>query len=314
MCGMPSTVRERKEGYIRSSRTPSRPFGNRLWRRMGLFVALVLCVVHVSGGLTGESGSLSVAGLSPDRVQARQLDGTSVTVMTFNLGNGLVDPADLLPYLRESDASLVALLEVTSEISGALETDLADIFPYREIRGDGIPGKALLSRYPITSARWLELNPGRPDLLASVDIAGHPVDVMVAHPPPPEVDGIVVQARDGTVEQFDQIIDIAASAEHPFLLLGDLNITGVHERYRELEAIGLTDVFGAVGSGSGATFPIRVPQLPDVTFQPVLRIDYIWASEEWRAETAVVGDDLGSDHLPVVAQLTLLSAAVAGLS
>jgi len=109
----------------------------------------------------------------------------------------------------------------------------------------------------------------------------------------------------------DSIIDVAINAEHPFLLLGDLNITTVHERYDELESIGLTDVFGVVGGERGATYPIRLPQFPNVTIVPLVRIDYIWASEEWRAESAIVGEDMGSDHLPVVADLTLVTATIA---
>ncbi|HYJ12002.1 MAG TPA: endonuclease/exonuclease/phosphatase family protein, partial [Thermomicrobiales bacterium] len=161
---------------------------------MGPLVVVILSVAIQFGGLTGEGSSFAKEAPSP---VSDQESLASITVMTFNLGNGLADPGDLVTYIRTIDADLVALLEVTSEIAEAAELELADMLPYMEIRGDGIPGQALLSRYPITSAQWLEFNPGRPDLFASVSVAGHLVDVLVAHPPPPEVSGVVVQPRDG---------------------------------------------------------------------------------------------------------------------
>jgi endonuclease/exonuclease/phosphatase family metal-dependent hydrolase len=242
------------------------------------------------------------------RASAVQANDSRLTVMTLNLGDGLVAPNDLVSYIRQIGANLVALQEVTPEIAEALATDLVDILPYQVVRGLGIPGKALLSSYPITQAEWLELNPGRPDLLATVDVAGRPIDVLVAHPPPPELDDGIVQPREGTFEQFDRIVGIAAAAENPFLLMGDLNETALQSRHGELEALGLRDVFAEVGSGSGDTYPNRVPPLPDFLIRPVLRIDYIWASADWLLLAAAVGEDVGSDHLPVTAQLALAGA------
>jgi endonuclease/exonuclease/phosphatase family metal-dependent hydrolase len=190
-------------------------------------------------------------------------------------------------------------------VAEALAADLTDILPYQVVRGLGIPGKALLSSFPITQAEWLELNPGRPDLLVTVNLAGRPIDVLVAHPPPPELNRGIVQPREGTFEQFDRIVEIAAAAEHPFLLMGDLNETSLQARHDELESIGLQDVFGTVGSGNGFTYPNRISPLPDFLIHPVLRIDYIWASAEWQLLSASVGDDIGSDHLPVIAHLAL---------
>jgi endonuclease/exonuclease/phosphatase family metal-dependent hydrolase len=274
---------------------------------MRLIVALALILAIHAIVQPSNLRAIAVAGTAEERVPTPQSGETSAIVMTLNLGDGLVAPADLVSYLRESDADLVALQEVTPEIAETLETGLGDIFPYREVRGLGIPGKALLSRYPITRAEWLELNPGRPDLLATVDLAGRPVEVLVAHPPPPEINGVIVQPREGSVEQFDRLIEIAAGAEDPFLLLGDLNVTPLHQRYRELESIGLMDVFGAVGSGAGFTYPLRIASLPEISFRPVMRIDYIWASGEWQALSASVGEDIGSDHLPVIAHIALLA-------
>jgi endonuclease/exonuclease/phosphatase family metal-dependent hydrolase len=238
-----------------------------------------------------------------------QSSATSIVVMTANLGDGLAGPAQLMSFIREHDVDLVALQEVTPDVAEALEADLGDLFPYQEARGLGIPGKALLSRYPITQVEWVEINPGRPDLHAIVDLDGQPIELLVAHPPPPGLSGGLVRPREGSAEQFDHLVEIADNADHPFLMLGDFNMISLHQRHFELESIGLQDVFGAVGRGAGFTYPERIPPLPDGLIHPVMRIDYIWASDDWQALSAAVGDDIGSDHLPVVAQVELLGAS-----
>ena len=271
----------------------------------------LILVFIVALGLSGQFSSQSALAVNeqvPDSELTNGVDTVAIAVMSLNLGNGLVVPEDLVSYLRVSEFDLVSLLEVTSEMAAALETDVSDIFPYREIRGGGIPGKALLSRYPITNADWLELNPGRPDLIATVDLDGQLIQVLVAHPPPPEISWYGVRQREGTVEQFDRLIEIAAEAEYPFLLVGDLNIVSVQKRYRELEDIGLQDVYSMVGNGPGATFPKRIPPLSDNLFLPAVRIDYIWASEDWQVISSSTGEDIGSDHLPIIAHLELGSA------
>ncbi len=234
---------------------------------------------------------------------------TSLTVMTANLGDGLADPDSLVSFIRDQDVDLVALQEVTPDIADALAANLSDILPFQEVRGLGIPGKALLSRYPITQAEWLEDNPGRPDLHAFVEIAGHPIEVVVAHPPPPELSGGLVNPREGSTEQFERLLEIASNAEIPFLMMGDFNMISLHERHSELEGAGLQDVFSLVGSGNGFTYPERVPPLPDRLVRPFMRIDYIWASADWEAVSATVGDDIGSDHLPLVAHIELVDAS-----
>jgi vancomycin resistance protein VanJ len=36
---------------------------------------------------------------------------------------------------------------------------------------------------------------------------------------------------------------------------------------------------------------------------PLVRIDYVWYTDDFRATRAWVGPDAGSDHLPVLAEL-----------
>lgn len=86
---------------------------------------------------------------------------------------------------------------------------------------------------------------------------------------------------------------------YPFIVSGDLNSTPGTWVYAHL-ARGLRDAFGEAGRGWGATFPARFP---------LIRIDFVFVSEEWNVRDARVDKTVFSDHLPVVVSLSLPSPA-----
>lgn len=236
-----------------------------------------------------------------------------LTALTYNIGAGTAPVDELIPMLRESGADVVALVEVNDDVASAIESDLSDLYPYRVVRGGGIPGKALLSRFPISSHEWLEFNPGRPDLRADIDFEGSPITVVVAHPPPPEITATGVEDRPGTERQIDALTALISGTETPTLLLGDFNITRQHDEYVAIQDAGMTDAFNEAGHGFGFTMPARLQlfsavsdRLASIRIVPLARIDYIWASDAWLPLDAWVGDDAGSDHLPVLARLALV--------
>jgi endonuclease/exonuclease/phosphatase family metal-dependent hydrolase len=219
--------------------------------------------------------------------------------MTFNVGNGLAAPARLARALRESGADVVGLVEVTQSQADALRGDVAERYQYSIHHGDGIPGKALLSRFPIRRSTPLELHPDRPDLLAEIELAGHRLRALVAHPPPPRLHRTGYHFTSATRAQFAEILKIAATGE-PTIVLGDFNMLDDHEHHAQLVAAGFADAFRNAGGGPGFTYPRRHGRFPLV---PFFRLDYVWHSAHLRAIRAWVGDDAGSDHLPVHAEL-----------
>jgi vancomycin resistance protein VanJ len=240
-------------------------------------------------------------------------DGASeLIVLTYNLGNGLATPEKLIPVLRSSGADVIGLQEVSPETETALQSEMTDLYPYRAVYGLGIPGTGLLSRYPILRHELLELNPGRPDLRAVVDFAGVPITIIVAHPPPPQLRWSGIRPRPGTAGQVDALVAIIEQTDGPLIVLGDFNVTQLHDAYRRLEDAGLRDVYRLAGDGLGFTTPTRFAKLAehgsmlgDIPLPAVLRIDYVWISRDWYPIDAWIGEDAGSDHLPVGARLAI---------
>lgn len=236
-----------------------------------------------------------------------------VSVLTLNTGNGQSDPTELMSYLQQSGADIIGLQEVSPGTAAAINDTPTTTYPYRVVYGLGIPGKALLSKYPIIDHQLLDSNPDRPDLLATVDINGTHSTVIVAHPPPPHLTASGVVSRPGGDAQFAALVEAISRTDGPLLVLGDLNITRHHDRYELLESIGLMDAFSESGSGLGYTYPANMSALDDVSdtlgntpMVPLLRIDYIWGSSHWYPLETWVADDAGSDHLPVIARMALL--------
>lgn len=240
-------------------------------------------------------------------------DPISLQVMTFNLGNGLAPPEKVVALLRSQPVDIVALEELVEPVAQAIARDLIDRFPYQMLHPTGVPGKGLLSRFSIVEQSHLEANPGRPDLLATLDVGGRQIAVIVAHPPPPKLSRGRLVERAGAREQIGGLLAEIAGVANPLLLLGDLNVTPRHALYRRLAAAGLVDVFRAAGRGRAATYPTRLTtwtpdgyRLRRLPVRPVLRLDYIWVSHHWRPLDAHLGPDAGSDHLPLIATVQLL--------
>jgi endonuclease/exonuclease/phosphatase family metal-dependent hydrolase len=239
-----------------------------------------------------------------------------LNVLTFNVGNGLAGPSRLADLLARARTDLVGLQELAPSQAEALAGDLASLYPYQVLAPTGFSGKGVLSRFPILSHEGLHLYPGRPDLRVMAEIGGTTLQVLVAHPPPPRLTGARFGFDPQAAAQLATLAELAL--EHsPSVLLGDFNMTPRHPVYARFVAAGLVDAFAAAGAGRGWTLPRRVGNaspfrhgLHRVPLRPVARVDYIWCTPGVQAEAAWVGDDAGSDHLPVGARLVLPLADV----
>ncbi|WP_437595464.1 endonuclease/exonuclease/phosphatase family protein [Sorangium sp. So ce590] len=82
-------------------------------------------------------------------------------------------------------------------------------------------------------------------------------------------------------------------APHPAVIVGDLNMPVDSAIYRRFWA-GFENAFSRAGLGFGTTKRTRWFGI---------RIDHVLAGPGWTTERAWIGPDLGSDHLPILADL-----------
>jgi endonuclease/exonuclease/phosphatase family metal-dependent hydrolase len=217
--------------------------------------------------------------------------------LSFNVGNGLAAPSRLTAALRDSTADVIGLEEVTDAQAAALD-ELRDLYPFQAVYPAGIDGKALLSRLPFETVERLSFHPERSDLVTTLSPQDGipPLRVIVAHPPP----HISLKRK----RQMHSLIQLAASGQ-PTVIMGDFNMGTLYEGYRLCVRAGLIDSFREAGIGDGRTFPVRRGSIP---LTPLVRLDMIWHTRELRATRAWVGDDHGSDHKPLFADLEFIPA------
>ncbi len=281
-----------------------------LWAGFGL--AVVLWVV-LYGGLY----------FAPPRVDAAPTSPT-LRVMTYNMLRHNEDGTAVVAAITASDADVVAIQELNVPVAGAIARDLHDQYPYQLLEpGIDRAGMGILSRYPLSSTDdhmpggWIS----PPQIVRVTPPDAPPITLFNVHLSSTSLGyGGNVRLNPEQIEQSirareQQVRTLLATVKQqptPVVVLGDFNTTELSYAYQMLRDE-LHDAWRVAGYGAGHTFPgASTPggSRPRVLGIPVpgwlVRIDYVFYSDEWQALRAVQGPwDGQSDHRPVLADLAL---------
>ena len=275
--------------------TPSRVL------RVGIAAALAL------GALRFGPGLISIG-------QAVDDSGDSfLIVASWNLEAGSGTSGDLIDLLRSTDASVVALQELTPDDAAAIEASTAVTarFPYAALEPrPGVTGLGILSRVPVLDAS-MSLDPAVLEALLELP-GGEAFTVINAHPFPPRYQVLPAlrvpldynaSDRDADLmEIHDRVMDAIGSTAQRVVLIGDFNVTDREPGYEDL-ATGLWDAHREVGQGPGSTWrPSRLEFLPF----GILRIDYVFGGPGTRP--LVMREDCAarfSDHCVISATVAV---------
>jgi vancomycin resistance protein VanJ len=236
------------------------------------------------------------------------------TIMTCNVGNGRARPESLTRALNGCGADLIGIQELSDGQALAVSQGLTTEYPFQVMYPGGFAGKALISRFPITASEQLFLSKERPDLKTTVDFEGCELTFLIAHPPPPRPHWSGARFDTDTWNEIVTLSNMAAE-NPPTVLIGDFNLIDRRKEYFYIRSLGLKDAFREGGKKRGYTLPKRIGPwkrfiwlnrlLSGFPLFPLLRVDYIWYTPPIQCERAWVGPDTGSDHLPVLATLSL---------
>jgi endonuclease/exonuclease/phosphatase (EEP) superfamily protein YafD len=257
---------------------------------MALASSLVLTLVNVMPLAPYVAGGDAVAGVGAgprDRVR----------VLTFNLRSESTDPDAFRRLVEREDPDVVMLTEVPDDAERLLPWD--ERYPHRIMDGRGSPMDVVLfSRWK--PRKWSVDRSAASSLpVLTVDLC-HPeietrcftlVGLHAARP----------FGRDGVRRQRAHLEvaarEVRGAATDAVVLAGDLNLTPWAPLFRAFtRQVGLKDT--AKARGLTATWLNRFPLLG-------LPIDHILVDSGFDVVANRVGEDLGSDHLPVVADLEL---------
>lgn len=213
--------------------------------------------------------------------------GAELRILAMNVKTANRDFARACDAIARSGADVVVVMEVDEDWERALD-GLEERFPYRicEPRFDNF-GIALLSRTPLIEAATLEPGHCTPMIRAVIESDGRAVTVLGVHPLPP-MGAELFHARN---VQLSKIAALARKEGNPVVVAGDLNVAPWSPYFRWLlEDGGLRDtrsMWDLWGS-----YPTQWPV-------GRARIDHVLISAQLGVADSGVGEDIGSDHLPV---------------
>lgn len=192
---------------------------------------------------------------------------------------------------------ILLLLETDRGWEKALSPQLRQ-FPH-------ILARPLDNTYGLIFATRLDMRQGRIEAIAEADTpsinavltAKSPFRVIGLHPRPP-VPGNDTEARDAEIAVAAQ----RASLEKlPVLAIGDFNdVAWSHTSHLFKRIGGYLDP--RIGRGTFATFPAQAPLLG-------WPLDHLFVTPEFSVRSLSVLEDVGSDHLPIHAELCLAGRA-----
>ncbi len=291
-------------------------FGARLWWRFELachwraqyaVASLVLgLVLYACGGrrLAVAAGSLAVlnaAFVVPVYFgnDAARTGGPRIRVLSANVQTSNHQHARLLSLVRQVDPDVVLLMEVDEGWGRALEP-LAATHEHHLVvpRSDNF-GIALYSRLPMADGQVLKDAPdGVPTIAATFVKGTRSLTIIGTHPVPP-MTADAASARD---RQLSRLAEWNRAWPKPLIVVGDLNVTPYAPAFRDFTRItGLRD--SRRGFGVQATWPVSMPVLR-------IPIDHCLVSPEVTVVGREVGPDIGSDHFPIVVDVSPVGSQV----
>jgi len=218
--------------------------------------------------------------------------GAAVRVLVLNVHTSSSAFGDVARLITDTKPDVVGLVEVDARWLAALAPELATFAQRIEQSRDDNFGIALYSHLPM-SATVEQLGSDLPTVIASVDVQGTPLAIVLTHPIPPVAAELLASQR----AQLVAVAERARSIEGPVVVMGDFNATPWSQPFREFVAASrLCD--SRAGFGLQASFPaasalLRIP------------IDHVLVSCAIGVREREIGRDVGSDHLPVVVDLVV---------
>ena len=218
---------------------------------------------------------------------------TRVKALWWNVQSANQNRAESIEWILKMSPDLIALGEITPEWEESL-SKIKETYPFDHIESrQGNFGIALYSRLPLFNPEILYRNGSDnsvPTLQVELNIEGKLVTVIATHPLPP-VGSAATSERNAQLQWLSRRIQGHNDAT---ILFGDLNATPWNHAFKSfLETSGLENLpTGLFTTWPTSFVPLKIP------------LDYCLVSKDIWVRSKELGPSLGSDHLPVIVDLT----------
>ncbi len=247
-------------------------------------------------GITAVAGVLSLLPfwISDTQQPASSKSQRQWRVVLFNVHTANTNHTRVVEFLSNTNADFVVLLEVNNSWARSLEP-LKAAYPHFEITPrPGAFGIAMFSRVPIARFEQFQFaGAGGPTIVARIDRGPRPLTIVATHTLPPISPSYAAQRN----QHLSDLAEYCSRQENEVIVLGDLNITSWSPFFDDLITnSGLRD--SRLGHGIQPSWPAR-------RWPSRIPIDHCLVSSGIFVRDRKIGQDLASDHLPVIVDFSL---------
>ncbi|WP_199246492.1 endonuclease/exonuclease/phosphatase family protein [[Phormidium] sp. ETS-05] len=226
------------------------------------------------------------------------ISGSNIKVLLSNVNQDNQNYSQVISLVRQEQPDLALFIEINKGWSAAL-AELKDILPYSlSFPQTNYHGIAMYSKKPLENvAEKLWGFDYSITIIATVNFGVQPITFLGTHPLPPVSSGAFAGRNTHLVKMSDYINQLAT----PTIVIGDLNITMWSPHYKDfIAATGMRNA--RAGFGIQPTWYHKSP----IFYIP---IDHCLVSPEIQVLNSRVGENVGSDHLPIIVDLAIPSSS-----
>lgn len=222
-----------------------------------------------------------------------EIGTSSFSILSMNLLASNTNYSEALELIREIDADVVMLLELSPQWEKQmqileLEYPFQQMYPQTNNFGIGI-----LSKIPMVST-VTDFGKGfPPSILSQIELSGRPLSILATHPVPP-VNQEKFFFRNN---QLKEIAKLSKSQKGNLILVGDFNTSSYSTHFKELLEKGyLND--SRKGFGIASTWPTEY-------FIMRTTLDHFLLKGNLQVVKRTTERSIGSDHLPIYMEVKL---------
>lgn len=218
---------------------------------------------------------------------------TPIVVMSSNVRAGNSDARKLVSLVRQERPNVLGLVELNPEFYAGLDS-LKSLYPYRlEAPVPGYWGMAIFSDFPLSEENVIHFEEDQPPVMsATLHTSNSAVQLILVHPRSP----MTASWAGLRNEQLKDLAKYVAQANLPVIVLGDFNVAMWSPYYRQF--VSHSDLLNTrQGASIAGTWPTSQ------TFG--VPIDHVLVSRSLGIGGFRVLPDIGSDHLPILAAVTV---------
>ena len=218
----------------------------------------------------------------------------SIKIVSVNLLSSNNDFEKTIALIETENPDIVVLQEVNQKWFNAISS-IPSIFPYKliDVREDNF-GLVILSKLIFSENEKVVFSfSGVPSFSFNIDLEGEDVTIIATHPLPP----VGTDYFNDRNMQFENINKYVRSIKGEVVVIGDLNTTSFSPNFSRItEETTLKD--SRLGFGLQPSWNARLPVFS-------ITIDHVLVSEGINVINRRIGQDIGSDHLPVIIEISL---------